>query len=314
MLSSPGKEKRRRRRFFHRSKIRYTSRWPNKTKGRAIQWRSVLLAFLAVLTLAVIVYAGSNLLRAFRAYQSSQREYESYRWDVASLEAQQARLHAQYTLEENQPKMPAVTTAPVLWTPAPATTVFLDYNYRLICLQDKNKDLIGWVNIPGTVIDYPIVQTGNNSYYMNHTFAKKKNPSGAIFMDYRGDETFGDHVSIIYGHHMKDGSMFSALRQYKNKQFLQAHQQVQIETLTKTHQYQVFAAFFCDKNDDFLYYNQSKEGIRQELITYLMRKSGHLIGQINWPGEKEHILILMTCDYGNTQGDFWAVAAYRSAD
>ena len=220
-------------------------------------------------------------------------------------------MESQYTFEENQPKQPAETKPPVIWTPAPVTTAFLDYNYKLIRLRDKNKDLIGWINIPGTVVDYPIVQTINNSYYMDHTFAKRKNAGGAIFMDYRGNNAFQDDISLVYGHHMKDGSMFSSLRQYKSVQFLLSHQRIQIETYTDTYQYQVFAAFHSNKNDDFLYYNQSKDNIRQELLSFLIRKNGHIIGQVNWPKDQP-ILFLTTCDYGNPQGDFWTVAAFKT--
>lgn len=307
----PRKHEKRRRVWHRRRRVHYAVGKPSPEKRGIIQWRLVLFIALASLALAASTYAITNIVKTARNYQSSQQEYASYRALLEEETSARAQRDAQYTLDENQPKLPKTTSAPVLWTPAPAATVSLDNNYRLIRLRKKNDDLIGWINIPGTRIDYPIVQAKNNDFYLEHTFAKNKSPGGAIFMDYRGNGAFQEYISVIYGHHMKDGSMFSDLRQYKSDQFLLSHQQVQIEGITRTYQFQVFAAFFSDKNDDFLYYNQSKKGIRQELLAFLRKKSGRLARQVSWPGEEQPILILTTCDYGNPQGDFWTVAAFQ---
>lgn len=73
-----------------------------------------------------------------------------------------------------------------------------------------NPDVVGWISIPETAVDYPIVQGADNERYLNHTLSGQRNASGAIFMDYRDDSDFGGHVRI-YGHNMRDGSMLASL-------------------------------------------------------------------------------------------------------
>ena len=82
-----------------------------------------------------------------------------------------------------------------------------------------NTDTVGWVKVPNTNIDYPVVQFSNNDYYLNHDFDKKYNYRGAIFMDYRNNPTEFDANTIIYGHNCYDKTMFSELDQYEKIDF-----------------------------------------------------------------------------------------------
>lgn len=84
-------------------------------------------------------------------------------------------------------------------------------------LKSKNPDTVGWIKINDTVIDYPIVQTNNNTYYLNHNFKKKYNSAGWIFADYRNNFKSLDQNTIIYGHNRRNGIMFNDLRDYYNK-------------------------------------------------------------------------------------------------
>lgn len=83
----------------------------------------------------------------------------------------------------------------------------------------ENPDAIGWISIPGTPIDYPVVQTTNNTFYLNHGLNGKRLEAGAIFADYR----FSAPHIILYGHHMKDGSMFGSLQKYASSEYQNKH-------------------------------------------------------------------------------------------
>lgn len=74
-----------------------------------------------------------------------------------------------------------------------------------------NPDVVGWIYVPNTRINYPIVQGTDNAHYLNHTFSGQRNASGSIFLDYRNVADFTDPHSILHGHNMRDGSMFAAL-------------------------------------------------------------------------------------------------------
>ena len=87
-------------------------------------------------------------------------------------------------------------------------------------LQAINPDIVAWLRIPG-VLEYPVVRGEDNSYYLNHTVQKTYNIAGSIFLDYRNERDFSDRKNIIYGHNMKDGSMFHVLRNYQDIDFFQ---------------------------------------------------------------------------------------------
>ena len=86
-------------------------------------------------------------------------------------------------------------------------------------LQQINEDIVAWLRIPG-VLDYPVVQGTDNSYYLHHTFRKEYNIAGSIFLDARNMADFSDSKNIIYGHNMRNGSMFHVLRKFPGSGFL----------------------------------------------------------------------------------------------
>ncbi|MCL1890697.1 MAG: class B sortase [Coriobacteriia bacterium] len=97
-------------------------------------------------------------------------------------------------------------------------------------LHTKNPDVVGWIIIPGTKINYPVVQGTNNEFYLYHLFDGTSNSSGAIFADSHGSATLDGKCNYIYGHNMLDGSMFSDLLLYKSSDFLNKHQTIFLAT------------------------------------------------------------------------------------
>jgi len=97
-------------------------------------------------------------------------------------------------------------------------------------LAEINPDFVGWIFIPGTTINYPVVRGEDNLRYVNAMFSGAPNPAGAIFMDYRCAKGFNAPVSLIYGHNMRNGSMFSPLNKYTDKKFLDNHPEIIIFT------------------------------------------------------------------------------------
>lgn len=163
-------------------------------------------------------------------------------------------------------------------------------------LQDINQDIIGWIEIEGTAINYPILQTADNDFYLNQNYLKEEARAGSIFLDYRNSiESFGKNT-IIYGHRMKDGSMFAGLKKYLDRDFAREHSIILLDTLYESIELEVFAAYrtttdfyyidtdFSDDEEysDFIDAIQEKNSIQTDVV-------------IN---SDDSIVTLSTCDYG----------------
>ena len=93
-----------------------------------------------------------------------------------------------------------------------------DYTVDFDTLKQINSDIVAWIRIPG-VLDYSVVQGTDNSYYLHHTFRREYNIAGSVFLDARNKADFSDSKNIIYGHNMRDGSMFHVLRDFQDLDF-----------------------------------------------------------------------------------------------
>ena len=126
----------------------------------------------------------------------------------------------------------------------------------------ENSDLVGWLEIDGTVINYPVLQSDteqDSQFYLTHSFAKKKDKNGSLFMDYRNDFVNRDTNIIIYGHNMKNGAMFGSLKKYLEKGYLEQHNKIRFDTIYEHGVYEVIDAFLSEASyqDEytFRYYN-----------------------------------------------------------
>lgn len=107
----------------------------------------------------------------------------------------------------------------------------------------KNKSVIGWITIDGTNIDYPVMQTVNNEYYLNHNFDGKEDNNGSIFMDCNCNAMFRSTNLIIYGHHMKSGKMFGNLKKYESEDYCKEHNLIKFDTIYEKGLYEVMYVF-----------------------------------------------------------------------
>ena len=117
-------------------------------------------------------------------------------------------------------------------------------------LSEINPDIVAWIYIEDTEINYPVVQGTDNQYYLKRLFNGKWNGSGCIFLDSRNSPDLSDRHSIIYGHHMKNGTMFSSLTQYKKQEFYQAHPTILLITPEQNIRVEIFAGYVANVKDD----------------------------------------------------------------
>lgn len=117
-------------------------------------------------------------------------------------------------------------------------------------LKALNRDVIGWIYVPDTEINYPIVHTTDNDYYLDHMVDRTENSSGAIFLDARNPGDLSDLHNIIYGHHMKNGSMFAALKGYKKQEFFDEHKEGYLITEAGVYKIDFFTGHVANVEED----------------------------------------------------------------
>ena len=111
-------------------------------------------------------------------------------------------------------------------------------------LMKENPDTIGWIRVPDTNIDYPIVQGEDNDFYLNHDFYGKENIAGAIYLDFESQGDFVGRNNVLYGHNMKNGSMFKDVNRYKDEAYFKEHQFFSIYTPDREIRLKAVAAYY----------------------------------------------------------------------
>lgn len=113
-------------------------------------------------------------------------------------------------------------------------------------LKEVNKDIVGWIIIEGTQVNYPIVKGSDNSYYLSHSYDKSYNVYGSIFMDYKANSHFNNLNTFLYGHYTSNGSMFGELKKYMDDSFHEEHPFFYIFTLEGNYKANVLSAYTDD--------------------------------------------------------------------
>lgn len=194
-----------------------------------------------------------------------------------------------------------------------------DINTALVMLEqyrylyEKNNDLAGWIKIEGTNIDYPVMYTKSSDYYIDRDFDKQKSKSGVPFIDARCSVyPFGTNT-IIYGHNMKDDTMFSDLLKYEKHSFYSEHPEINFDTLYEKQKYIIIAAFrskiFYTSDTVYKHYNflQAKdENEFDEYIAQIKKLSVYDTGETANFGDE--LISLYTCAYHTENGQFVVVA------
>lgn len=167
-------------------------------------------------------------------------------------------------------------------------------------LQEENEDTIGWIQVLGTNINYPIVQTDDNEYYLKHDYTKKKNTGGWIFLDYRNDINDLSENNIIYGHERYNQSMFGDLKNVLTDNWLSNTDNhiIKVSTLEYNYLFQVFSVYHVFEETYYLQNSFADIQGYQEFLEEIVKRSEHNFNtEVN---EKAKILTLSTC-YGSTE-------------
>lgn len=161
-----------------------------------------------------------------------------------------------------------------------------------------NSDIKGIIKVNNSKINYPIVQCDNNEFYIKHDVKKNKSKYGTIFIDCRNklnnNSLAGQNV-ILYGHNMKDGSMFADLKLFKNKEFYKNNQIVDLAILPKKYKFQIFSVFVVNADFDYrkIYFHNDEEVSK---YLKLIKSSALYFKNVEFNCE-DTMLTLSTCSY-----------------
>lgn len=165
-------------------------------------------------------------------------------------------------------------------------------------LKQKNSDTVAWLKVENTNIEFPIVQANNNSYYLTHNFDKKYNVAGWIFADYKNKLDGTDRNIVVYGHNMRDNSMFGSLKDVITEEWYNNEENKYITFVTENdyRTYQVFSVYQI-QTEDYYIQTEFKSNEFQEFIDTITKRSKKDFG-IN-VSKEDTILTLSTCANNN---------------
>lgn len=171
-------------------------------------------------------------------------------------------------------------------------------------LQKQNPDVYAWIQIPGTVVDYPIMQSASdNEYYLNHTLTGAEGYPGSIYTENLNSQDFKDNNTVIYGHNMDDGTMFGGLHQYVDPAYMSENSEIYIYTPEHKYTYRIFAAVTYDNRHILETYDCNDEVQFQEFMDSVMsvqniasQYSSDVTATVS-----DRIITLSTCNGNNEQ-------------
>lgn len=297
--------------------------------------RKLLYYLLLIAGTGMILVSAVNIGKILWGYHKSRAEYDSLREQVFAA-AEQGREQAEYgngagntqaadteinnTAAQDTEAADGETgkrknddtqgvSGPAAMTPEER----LEYG-RSICLavrglQEQNQAVKGWLYFEQPDISYPIMQGEDNEQYLHHTWSGEYNSSGSIFLEALNNGDFQDSHTIIYGHNMKDGSMFGRLKNYRKQGFYEKASCFTVYTADRILEYRIFAYYEVSEDSELycVYYEPSDEfaGLIQSMQKSSWLNTGVTVGSQN------KIITLSTC---STEGKRFVVNAVRTAE
>lgn len=191
---------------------------------------------------------------------------------------------------------------------------------KLEKLQEENVEIIGWLEIEGTSINYPVLQGTDNDYYLTHNYKKENAIGGSLFLDKDFNLEKPSSNYLIYGHRMKNGTMFEDLINYKDESFYKEHPTIRFTTNQEDVEYEIIAVFYSrvyykSETNVFRYYYFVDAKSDKEFNEYVEKsKKASLYNTGKTARYGDQLLTLSTCEYSQPDGRFAIVARKAKND
>ena len=236
------------------------------------KWTSKLLT---ILYIGIFLYSGFALVKYLYTYYESAKSLK----EVQTIYAKTlATMHKEVAREE-------------------ITTDDIKVNYTIRPqfhdLLAVNERIVGWISIDNTKLNNPILQADNNDFYLTHNYKNRASRAGSVFMDYRNDALDISRNTILYGHAMKDGTMFGTLKKYLDQDYANAHRTIYVDTLYEGYDVEIFAAY--ETTIDF-YYIETEFKTDEDFMHFIAEVDKRSTIDMNVDiGPDDKIITLSTC-------------------
>ncbi len=243
---------------------------------KKLRW---LLGMLLIIALVISGYRIVQIMAEYAQTETAQQEAI----DRAVVLADEALPAAAVNTAE---KPGTVEEAP----PAETPPIMVDFG----TLHEINPEIMGWLYCADTKINYPVAQTDDNTYYLNHLYDGKSGRSGTLFVDCACSPDFSDRNTVIYGHHMKSGSMFAGIVEYQSQEYYEAHPTMYLLTPEGNYRLDIFGGYVAESGSQRLF-SLDEEA---EFAAYLeeIRTLSDFAANVDVT-PKSRIVTLSTCTY-----------------
>ena len=266
-----------------------TLREKRKKERRALRRRKTADWTVVLILCAIAVCCGGYLIYHHWSVKQRELEYEKLRQEE-TLSAATEMVIAEPETEENTEE----------------TVIYCDPVYDFGQLHEQNEDIYAWIVVPGTQVDYPLLQSETDNYYLDYNLDHSKGYPGCIYTNQCNRKDFSDYNTVLYGHNMKNLSMFGSLKKYKTEDFYKDHQFFTIYTSECAYRYQIFAYYDVPETDEVYTVGFAPDETFQKFIDKMKQKSYDDTG-VNVTKD-DHIMTLSTC---STTGKRFVVHAVR---
>ena len=257
--------------------------------------RKFIIVLLVLIIIGAVGYLG---LEAYKIYKQKEKYDELAQFLISNtINNNEQKIEVDNTIEETQ-----------------VVTQRMD---KIKELNKTNNDIVGWIEIPNTTINYPVLKGKDNSFYLNHDYEKKFNNLGSIFLDKDVDIDKPSTNLLMYGHRNKSNMMFEHVYKYRNESFYKEHPDIRFTTLNSDSEYTIIGAMNAKSyefNEDldgnaFKFYNFIEANNEEEFNYYINNiKSNSLYNIEETAKYGDELITLCTCEYTQKNGRFIVVA------